>query len=160
MVSCLTFLWRKPCLILFWRINVLIIRWKCQPWGIWRVSWRLRSLMNWGTPSSGRHFLSDPTWTQRMSVSSRLQQTYWFLLLDVNCFIRWGISLWFRVNSSSFIVWVLTVRLFVWTGSMIAHKFRITNPQDYGLYLLVNGEGWSDHISHISFNVQVIMIFC
>ncbi|XP_056021245.1 uncharacterized protein LOC130054716 isoform X3 [Ostrea edulis] len=24
--------------------------------------------------------------------------------------------------------------------SMIAHKFRITNPQDYGLYLLVNGE--------------------
>ena len=30
---------------------------------------------------------------------------------------------------------------FVFTGSMIAHKFRITNPQDYGLYLLVNGEG-------------------
>ena len=24
---------------------------------------------------------------------------------------------------------------------MIAHKFRITNPQDYGLYLLVNGGG-------------------
>lgn len=65
-----------------------------------------------------------------------------------------------RVNSSSFIVWVLTVMLFVWTGSMIAHKFRITNPQDYGLYLLVNGEGWSDHIAHISFNVQVLMIFC
>ena len=26
-------------------------------------------------------------------------------------------------------------------GSMIAHKFKITNPQDYGLYLLENGEG-------------------
>lgn len=82
------------------------------------------------------------------------------LVLVAWCFIRWGISLWFRVNSSSFIVWVLTVMLFVWTGSMIAHKFRITNPQDYGLYLLVNGGGWSDHISHISFNVQVLMIFC
>lgn len=24
---------------------------------------------------------------------------------------------------------------------MIAHKFKITNPQDYGLYTLENGEG-------------------
>jgi len=26
-------------------------------------------------------------------------------------------------------------------GSMIAHKFKITNPQDYGLCTLENGEG-------------------
>ena len=29
--------------------------------------------------------------------------------------------------------------VFVVTGNMIAHKFRITNPQDYGLYMLVMG---------------------
>ena len=26
-------------------------------------------------------------------------------------------------------------------GCMIAHKFKITNPQDYGLYLLIDGFG-------------------
>lgn len=25
---------------------------------------------------------------------------------------------------------------------IIAHKVRITNPQDYGLFKLVDGEGW------------------
>ena len=27
------------------------------------------------------------------------------------------------------------------SGSMLAHKFKITNPQDYGLFTLENGEG-------------------
>lgn len=81
----------------------------------------------------------------------------WYLMLVVTT--DEGFSIWFRVNTSYLIVCVLTVRLFVCTGSLIAHKFRITNPQDYGLYLLVNGEGWSANISYISFNVQVLMIF-
>ena len=27
------------------------------------------------------------------------------------------------------------------SGALIAHKFKVTNPQDFGLYLLVDGEG-------------------
>jgi hypothetical protein len=31
---------------------------------------------------------------------------------------------------------------------IIAHKVRITNPQDYGLFKLVDGEGWYKLINY------------
>lgn len=34
---------------------------------------------------------------------------------------------------------------------IIAHKVRITNPQDYGLFKLVDGEGWYKLFTNYNF---------
>jgi hypothetical protein len=35
---------------------------------------------------------------------------------------------------------------------IIAHKVRITNPQDYGLFKLVDGEGWYKLFTNYNFH--------
>ena len=50
------------------------------------------------------------------------------------------------------------VKFLFYAGAMIAHKFRITNPQDYDLYILINGQGEFSFI-YLIFNLFIYFVF-
>ena len=67
------------------------------------------------------------------------EQIYWLsnTLSSSSSFLP-STPLWGVHSKGSAVIWLID---WLFAGAMIAHKFKITNPQDYGLVLLCDGEG-------------------